>query len=702
MLPKSDLIEFFETPVGNLFITEESGGVIDMYGNTICTVEHKHLPIWQVAYLEEPLLGNLGDVYTLHEDLDTQFDRGFDARLGQLLFLWASYKKKEFDDEEFKIILSKLLVIGEPGSKIRPLTASETWAYLYMVPAMHMLKEAIECLPGARVGLTEHDNLWRFGTSYKNHFSPDVYNGNVPEYISSSDLSAATDNFGHGLSNSLLEGFIMDSDASGGTKAYLAEAARLCCSSREVHYKTTNRMARKIRNMVPESRKGETSKEIVFTSQCGVMMGDPITKCILTMASMASWYCTQAGFSRLEDVSYGVYMRRTYNRVENISRTRGSAFACAGDDHTAVGNLQDVVRPPNFLQSMNLEISWDKYCISRKYVSYCQAFGMAPRHCLGIHLDTIKVRLLNEFRKQGGHDSFEEPDPLVGKARDLERSVRHISNENYKMFVEGVIPPALRAGMPRWFETKVYRKATTYMPSSFGGLGIPSRVDWTQDSKACSIYKAYCLNHNPGLLTPVHADAAWHRGQEFKSQLVNLGPLLEGKTFQEAWSETRSRIDSGSTTASGSKRIQREIYKDFVRIDEPCTLIGTKESTPSEVFSGRSSSKTVRPNRRARQVLIQKARLYHKNQILVDSIPYDQVDMADLHMKRPGLWVERRVLQENLRIGFSVPRLGFTTRLFDGSVGNFTSDTECPVFGTEVADTIFEFEYDSEIELPLR
>lgn len=696
MLPQSELIEFLQTPVGNYF-HEIDGSYYDMYNNIICAEEYGCLPIWQIAYLEEPLSGNFGDVYVIHENLGTQFDKGFDARLGLLLFLWASLKKQDFDDSGIDTINSKLIIIGEPGCKIRPLTASETWAYLYMVPAMHLLKEAVECLPGARIGLTEHDNLWRFGTSYKNHYSPEIYSKVIPEFISSSDLSSATDKFGHRLASSLLKGLVWDSDASQGTKAYMAAAIELCCSPRRVHYKATNRLARKLVGKIPQVDYADSRNVIAFTSQCGVMMGDPITKVILTASSMASWVCTQAGFNHLREVNFEEYMRRTYINRHLIYKTPGASFACAGDDHTAVGSERDVRRPPEFLQSMNLEISWNKYCISRKYVSYCQAFGYAPRFDIGIHRDTIKVRLLNEFRKQGGHDSYEEPDPLVGKARDLERSVRQIGNEEYKHFVQGVIPPALRAGMPRWFETKVYKKYQTYMPSSFGGLGIPSRVDWIIDEKSCSLYKTYCLNHQPGLLKTPAKHRAWHRGQEFNEQLTTVGGILGGKSFEEAWDETVSRLDSGMTTASGAKRIQRQILYDYVRIDEPCTVIGTKESAPAEVYNQRASPKMVKPFRRSRQILNQKARLYHINRELVDSIPYSQVDMENLHKKRPGLWVEREVLQSTLGIRFSAPRLSFATRLFDGMVGNFVYDLDPPSYGDNLQDpveSVFEFDYE--------
>jgi hypothetical protein len=176
---------------------------------------------------------------------------------------------------------------------------------------------------------------------------------------------------------------------------------------------------------------------------------------------------------------------------------------------------------------------------------------------------------------------------------------------------------------------------------------------------------------------------------------------MEGKTFREAWIETQERIDQGSNTASGSRRVQREIFREYVRVDEPLSLIGTKESTAPAVFNGRSELAVVKPDRRSRQILQQKARLFHNNRELVDSIPYNQVDMEELHTKRPGLWIQRKVLQENLRISFSVPRMVIPSRFFDGQVGNYVTDVEQLYYNCEFPDNVdVEFEFDPGIDFP--
>jgi hypothetical protein len=74
MLPQSELVEFMNTPIGNYFEISE-GYIYDMYGNTLCSAEYASSPIYKIAYLEEEMDGDLGQVYTIHESLGIQFDK---------------------------------------------------------------------------------------------------------------------------------------------------------------------------------------------------------------------------------------------------------------------------------------------------------------------------------------------------------------------------------------------------------------------------------------------------------------------------------------------------------------------------------------------------------------------------------------------------------------------------------------------------
>ena len=92
------------------------------------------------------------------------------------------------------------------------------------------------------------------------------------------------------------------------------------------------------------------------------------------------------------------------------------------------------------------------------------------------------------------------------------------------------------------------------------------------------------------------------------------------------------------------------------------------------MFSGKFNDKIIKPDMRARQILVRKAKTYVNNRDLVDSIPWNQVQVSDLHMKRPGIWAPREDVQRVLGIGFSTPRLRFSARFLSGQTGNFAQD----------------------------
>jgi hypothetical protein len=260
---------------------------------------------------------------------------------------------------------------------------------------------------------------------------------------------------------------------------------------------------------------------------------------------------------------------------------------------------------------------------------------------------------------------------------------------SYATFLCGIIPLSMKAGMPAWFENKMFKKQQSYMPSSFGGLGIPSNNNWTLNEKCFSIFKAHCLEHYENLLLPRKLqDSTWHRGIEFKSQISDISELVGGIRFHEAWSKTQSKIDEGSETPSGSRRVQREIYKEYIRIDEPCDLLGTKEAAAPAVYSGRFNDKIVKPNMRSRQILSKKAQLYKCNRELVDSIPWTQIEVNDLHLKRPGIWAPRKDVLELLGIGFSAPSMHFSSRFLSGTGQNFALDRISATLNEGFADDI--------------
>jgi len=192
------------------------------------------------------------------------------------------------------------------------------------------------------------------------------------------------------MMNGLVRGLGMET----GMTEYISSAVSLNCSPREIHYECKSlRESKEIKKVLPNAiRTGK--KSLTLESARGNLMGEPLTKCFLTLSSIGAYYATVQGFNNLDDVEIV-----PINRLLSAGK---KSFACAGDDHVALGDLGFVSRIPKMLESFGYEISWEKYRISSKYCHYCQDFGIAPAFERGIKVDTIKLRLLNQFQKQGG------------------------------------------------------------------------------------------------------------------------------------------------------------------------------------------------------------------------------------------------------------------------------------------------------------
>jgi hypothetical protein len=86
----------------------------------------------------------------------------------------------------------------------------------------------------------------------------------------------------------MMEGLIRGIQPGIGITDYLLEASRLNCSPREIHYECTSHGERKrlLRNLPQAIYDG--GKSIRINTSRGNLMGEPMTKCFLTLASMTA------------------------------------------------------------------------------------------------------------------------------------------------------------------------------------------------------------------------------------------------------------------------------------------------------------------------------------------------------------------------------------------------------------------------------
>jgi hypothetical protein len=606
---------------------------------------------------------------------------------------------------------AKVSVITEPGGKIRPVSAGETQMALFMAPAGHILKELLESIPACRVGLTDSANLWRFSEEIKHH-------ENWHDYISTSDLTAATDRARHSVSYGLLKGFteeLSEIEVDGFkiiTKwqlRYLHEAASLLCSRRRLEVNLSNAELRQIPKPILQkvqiikpssSHKRIRRKTLVFLTECGVLMGEQLCKGLLTLSSISSWYGSQMGWTKLEDVNFGQYLyMKTLEPEERMRKGFHSSvkhFACAGDDHTGIGTKEDLQKIPKFLETMGFEISWPKYRISRKLVSYCQEFGLHPnisgmwerpaygkakdKLCKVLHLDTAKLRLITEFQKLGDIRVFECADPSVGKGRDISRMQTYARENNDKIakgrlasppgFVKlsfkleefcRCIPALFRLFMPSFFESKVARNKISYIHANFGGLGIPL-YDWNQEEDEDA--KRFILSRVEIMSWPTHAHQTWERGVDCQLSFINAAEMaglqLEYKQFLDIEEDMQADAESRGTTYS-RRKISSDIRRDNVYIDQPVPCVDVKESPYVMNAQGRNETEVVKRKNRSRHILIRMGKSVSKIINKVDiSIPIP--NPHSIYKNRP--LVSKDELAKKFGTSFCKPNLFFSSRSF--------------------------------------
>jgi len=660
---ESEFTNYIRTSPHNLGYEYDDEFYFDALGNKVCSREDGNRELWSVAYLyEKRLPGELGDHIRVGDLLDDDLASGFDARIGKLLFLWANEKHSQWLREGCPNPKVKCFIVVEPGGKIRPVTCGETWVYLYLTPASHFVKDVLMTLPGAHVGLADTHHLYRFGQSYKRHFDDHEKH---PEFISSSDLTSATDRADHNVTREMMRGFVRGLSLETGLTDYITSAISLNCSAREIHYECHSLVeAKRIKKSIPEAtRTGK--KSLIFISKRGNLMGEPLTKCFLTLSSLGAYYAVVQGFDSLEKVE-----SVPINRLVSAGK---KSFACAGDDHVALGDLGFVSRIPKMLESFGYEISWEKYRISRKYCHYCQDFGIAPAFNRGIKVDTIKLRLLNEFQKQGG-SQFDSCDPMVGKMRELERSLKYIDNPEYSDFLNQICPYLIRAGMPSYFEKKVYMKGLCYLPSGLGGLGIPNTItEWTEAMHTLA-YGFTAQKIDPTFCPSGKYKRVWERSMVKYSEIHNFSAQagLDGVSSFEAFEQTRETLSVCSSVGPPSNsRVLRTMHRERVNIMEPQTLLGNKESPYAAVFRGSAKIQDVNAKMRSGPRL---------RELMNKAQAYKQMRRPLVYSVDPGIkigfWVTREDLYSNLEVGFYIPSLYINIGFFEGVDGVYSPDID--------------------------
>jgi len=583
----------------------ELRGTYDPLGNTICKDQYRDLPIWKIAYLEEPL----PEDSFREQDFIRFFDgtkvmetrAGVDSRFGRLLFLWASIEFREWKRDS-KALPVEAVPISEPGVKSRVATKSLIWVNLFLSPASHFIKDIMLRIPGCRVGLKGSDHAWNFEASWGRHC--DRWDALDAECISTSDLTAATDYLEHNMGITAMKSFLDGVGITGPEREYLDAAIVLNASKRLLLDKPSsfvkNGKIRNIKTFRKYSKEDGFVKDTTtykgitysgFVTRRGLLMGEPLTKMMLSLFSIAAERSARASTLTIHPSL----------RDFQLSRWTRHIYACAGDDHIGIGKFGYLSQIPKILESWSGVISWDKYCISNVGAHYCQDFLLlprpGPRYAIrpqdvlakaGIQppkykIDHIPLRFLSDRRKTGP-EVFEETNPFPGKAKALTELLAWQRADLHWVYSIVLLQ---KLGLGRWFPAAYLKDYRTYVPQIYGGRGIttPRYLEnllspQMQHCIASIGERATRVANSSGNSRKVRGIVLDGSNSDVRLQEVHINSLSYEEVLKVVNEESLATFGSVSYTAT-----HKQLRDDFMTVSS-LDIVSQKIEVAMKAFSG--------------------------------------------------------------------------------------------------------------------
>lgn len=299
---------------------------------------------------------------------------GHDGALGQQILACAIITGRE--SLESGAYSCRVSTLPESGGKVRIATTSPWWVLASMQGPGHVLRDMLKWFPECTDGLTRGQQAWNIMNALR---------GDVKGRHLISDLESATDALSRDVLKSMYDGFL---EGAGINNPFFQWASRLAFADKII--------------TLPCKR--------TFVATSGVLMGEPMTKGLLTLYNLV----------------IGQIAARRCSFPPRI-------FRIGGDDHFAIG-------PDNYLKSItqvHMElgslISKSKHGIPAIAGKYCEGllyFKSYDRsiktwtlskqpdkiaNC--IFVDTLKLKLLSPYGSRV-FDS-DEKNQAIGKAREL-------------------------------------------------------------------------------------------------------------------------------------------------------------------------------------------------------------------------------------------------------------------------------------------
>jgi hypothetical protein len=194
---------------------------------------------------------------------------GYDEYLGVQIFYCALYVAfnegyMDYLGNFLKPVPAQTSVVPEPGGKARVITTTKWWVQILEQPFGHLTKALLSAHPSASAGLQRADQAWLYlDLLHKVQQVPDAY-------VLSSDLEEATDAISPVVAERMIVGFY---------RRIYGVIPKLI----EIGISVGLRSTRVITISYPRS---SGRLPVTFTKRRGILMGEPVTKSLLTLYSL--------------------------------------------------------------------------------------------------------------------------------------------------------------------------------------------------------------------------------------------------------------------------------------------------------------------------------------------------------------------------------------------------------------------------------
>jgi len=266
-----------------------------------------------------------------------------------------------------------------------------------------------------------------------------------------------------------------------------------------------------------------------FVSSRGVMMGEPLSKVILTLLNLA-----------VEEIAIRKFLNCDFKTPIQVP---WRSYAVGGDDHIATGPVPYLKKITETHLRAGSLISGSKHIISNRVVKYCEKILIPSRfgnlqhpsminksteeYVKSCFVDSIKIRLLSPVSK--ATDVINDRNTAIGKGKSLGRTLKWMNPDHFS-------PKWIRMVRDRFFQRMGSllpdRTSGVYwqliLPEHLGGLNL-----WFEEDlpnlrlKLPAISKTLIIKISRG-------ETPWEILDEFRALLSNKsyrGYLLEGDTI---------------------------------------------------------------------------------------------------------------------------------------------------------------------------